>query len=431
MNSRTPSLRNTLRHNKYLPRQRFEFEVNSELIFSRFATPQMWQQFSADGTINIPGIFNYLLSDPEIMEMINQEFEMYNWHYYIEGDGTSRRGWLRNMYYSLVQQVVRIDPVYYALNVACRPDRNWRLISVPYYTKDTRSGESTGFLHLDMNVHDFYTRGKGPMNMIQGCLSLDEEKDTGCTTVVKGFQKHIRAWWADVIERGEDKRHRTCGNTDVKGLYNRKDQEKYGVVMPDPCPAGGIRLTRAEIIHGSTTTAENQRRVIFPWFTGVGEDHNEVDVVGAEPWSKLAEYHRKMVPPMKQASGRIAGGYGELVDCLIPKIALESPSAIGNALVGRSEWSGIRIMKELSVLFGADDGAATAFIKDCRKKIIGEYKAKFRLLEELERETFKEASFFQNWEKGEGPIPDGEEEEGNEDVDLDEFEEEEPDSDVE
>ena len=83
------------------------------------------------------------------MMIISHEFNAYDWHYYPEGDGTTRRGWLRTMYYSLIQQLVRMDPVYYALNVAARPDRNWKLISVPYYTKDVQVGESTGFLHLD------------------------------------------------------------------------------------------------------------------------------------------------------------------------------------------------------------------------------------------------------------------------------------------
>jgi len=81
---------------------------------------------------------------------------VYNWHYYPEGDGNSRWGWLRPMYYSLVQQLVRIDPVYYVLNVAAHPDLNWKLISVLYYTKNVQIGESTGFAHLDMDVNSTY-----------------------------------------------------------------------------------------------------------------------------------------------------------------------------------------------------------------------------------------------------------------------------------
>ena len=44
-------------------------------------------------------------------------------------------------------------PIYNALNIAAHPDLNWKLISVPYYTKDVLVGELTGFAHLDMDVN--------------------------------------------------------------------------------------------------------------------------------------------------------------------------------------------------------------------------------------------------------------------------------------
>ena len=64
-----------------------------------------------------------------------------------------------------------MDPVYYALTVAARLDSNWKLISVPYYTKDVHNGESTGFAHLDMNVQSFYEQGKAIVPMVQGSRS--------------------------------------------------------------------------------------------------------------------------------------------------------------------------------------------------------------------------------------------------------------------
>lgn len=44
-------------------------------------------------------------------------------------------GWLRNMYYSLGQQVMRQDPKYFAIYCALRPDQNTNLVSYPYYAK--------------------------------------------------------------------------------------------------------------------------------------------------------------------------------------------------------------------------------------------------------------------------------------------------------
>ena len=90
------------------------------------------------------------------------------------------------MWYSLIQQIVRQDPVYYAL-VSLPPDKNWRLISYPYYTKYASDGENTGSTHLDLNIKDFVESGKGA-NIVQGGLSLADEIGTNCTTLVLGFQ---------------------------------------------------------------------------------------------------------------------------------------------------------------------------------------------------------------------------------------------------
>lgn len=57
--------------------------------------------------------------------------------------GGSNHGWLRNMYYSTGQQLVRMDPAYYYWYVVLRPDHCWRLTSYPYYTKYARKGDPT------------------------------------------------------------------------------------------------------------------------------------------------------------------------------------------------------------------------------------------------------------------------------------------------
>ena len=153
------------------------------------------------------------------------------------------------MWYSLIQQIVRQDPVYYALVVSLRPDKNWRLISYPYYTKCTSDGEKTGFTHLDLNIKDFVESGKGA-NIVQGGLSLTDETSKNCTTLVLGFQKHAHEWYADLLARGEG--DVTGETTDCKTLYSPADKRKYGEVVPVPCKRGDLRITLPEIIHGTT-----------------------------------------------------------------------------------------------------------------------------------------------------------------------------------
>ena len=131
------------------------------------------------------------------------------------------------------------------------------------------------------------------------------------------------------------------GNTNVKGIYFPKDAQEWGKPEPTSCPRGRIRLTRGEIIHGSTATGNLPRRVVYPWFIGIAEDHETLDIPGAETWSQVSGYHRDFAPPHKQASGRAAGTYGGQVDRLLSKLGLSTTCAISNALVGRCRWDRI------------------------------------------------------------------------------------------
>jgi len=104
LSEREPNLRSELRHNKYQHRSSIAFSLRMEpkAIFQCFATEEAWDRFHSDGTVIIPNIFTFLTGNAEAMNQVRQEFEVYNWHYYPEGDGNSRREWLRPMYYSLV-----------------------------------------------------------------------------------------------------------------------------------------------------------------------------------------------------------------------------------------------------------------------------------------------------------------------------------------
>ena len=67
--------------------------------------------------------------------------------------GVATKGYIRNCFYSLIQQVCLIDPGYYLVNVAAHPNHQWRLIFYPYHVaKGTDLGNNTGFKHFDNNL---------------------------------------------------------------------------------------------------------------------------------------------------------------------------------------------------------------------------------------------------------------------------------------
>ena len=64
---------------------------------------------------------------------------------------------------------------------------------------------------------------------------------------------------------------------DMKGMYIAEDRVRFDKPIPAPCPAWGIRLSRSDIIHGSSDEGTQLRRVMSPWFTAINEDHKTME----------------------------------------------------------------------------------------------------------------------------------------------------------
>ena len=124
-----------------------------------------------------------------VYDVIDAEFSMYYAHLRMINNKPNY-GWLRNMYYSLGQQVMRQDPLYYLIYCSLRPDRNVNLVAYPYYAKFTHEGDKTFFRHIDVNVKDLAHSGKGA-NMIQGTVSIDNETSDDCTMILLGMYKRL------------------------------------------------------------------------------------------------------------------------------------------------------------------------------------------------------------------------------------------------
>ena len=85
----------------------------------------------------------------------------------------------RNQVYSIGQQLMREDPLYYTLYVCLRPDKQWRLISYPYYAKNARPGDNTGFRHIDVNLPRLVKLKQGFNNPIGANPKSETNNPTG------------------------------------------------------------------------------------------------------------------------------------------------------------------------------------------------------------------------------------------------------------
>ena len=242
-----------------------------------------------------------------IGDLILEEFDIYQWHQR-ERNGQSNRGWLRTMYYSLTQQLIRQDIEYWALYACLRPDRNIRLVAYPYYAKYTREGDPTIFRHIDINVPKYLDNGHGG-NIIQGSVSLDDETAEGCTKIVPGFHLHIAQWWNNMCARGEVPDGHVHG---LEKIWIKEDAAQFGDFIPVPCKRGDVRVTKREILHGSTPNKGNgPRRTVLPWYVGVQEDGETLDNVESDKWSDLARAHASQTAPRVTPSG-LANRFGPI-----------------------------------------------------------------------------------------------------------------------
>ena len=365
-----------------------EFRLDVKVIWERYGGEGAMEKFYEGGNVVVRGALDWIVKDEEVMGMVDAEFEMYR-HHLREQNGVSNYGWCRNMWHSLVQQVIRQDPVLYALNVAARPDLNWRLVSFPYYTKYASPGDSTKFKHIDINVRRYLTRGRGG-STVQTGISMDDESEDGCTIVVPGFHRRIGQWWQEVERRGKV----TDGLVqDVKNIYMKEDEERFGGWAPVVCKRGDIRLTLANMIHGSTGPCMRVRRVIHPWLVGINPDNGELDFSEAGSYEDVCSANRKMEAMQTGPTGdrtRFSVGEGRFVG----SVQMRGMSALGDALVGAQEWTSKEVLRERDLILGQDSKKAREYVDGVRSKMVEKWKECFKVMVEAEVEEYGENAYF-------------------------------------
>jgi len=180
------------------------------------------------------------LAGGTILGVILEEFEMY--HAYLRLiNKRSNYGWLRNMYYSLGQQVMRQDLKYYAFYYTLRPDQNTNLVLYPYYVKYAYEGDNTFFRHVDLNIRDLASSGRDT-NMIQGTVSLDDESPDDYTMILPGMHKHIKEWEGALTAHGLSIGalvHRIQDS-----MFTSEDRRRFETEwISQPCRRGQVRVT--------------------------------------------------------------------------------------------------------------------------------------------------------------------------------------------
>ncbi|KAJ5107262.1 hypothetical protein N7456_003937 [Penicillium angulare] len=336
-----------------------------------------------------------------LMPMIHDEFDMYE-HHYREQSRYSHLGWQRNMWFSIIQQLIRMDIGYYMANVFFRPDHAWRLVSFPYYTKNTKAGESTLFRHIDINVNiwNLLETDRGA-NGLQRSVSLTNEDAKNSTEILPGMHdlSKLREWWEDIVGAPEDTDDFVQGmkpwmwTTEHAQMFNTDWQKEI-------CQAGDVRLSLPTIPHGSTCNATITRRSILPWYVAVQADLTTLETPESGSWEEISAAHRDMMGAPKTPSG-LSSALHSPVDIPFPaSIRLPPQSQIANCIIGCDRWTYPLVHEELDVLFGINEKAATALVDKLRVAAREQYCEAFWDMRRMKMKLYGSSSYFYRVENG-------------------------------
>jgi hypothetical protein len=341
-----------------------------------------------DGSINI-NLFGWWF-ETDIGKIVLAEFDMYR-HHLREINGKSNYGWLRNMFYSIGQQLMRQDPLYYAAYAALRPDKQWRLVSYPYYAKYAVKGDNTYFRHMDLNIPELIAKSRGS-GMIQGSISLDDEDESNCTVILPGMQHKLAEWWERVVARDQE----TDGfvHRITEQMFTREDAEVLGLDWKRvPCRRGEARITLPHLPHGADGPSTSTRRTMLPWLVGLQDDMTTLEVVEGGTWEMLSNAHRDMVSPQATPSG-LANRYGAIPYKFPAAVEITGLGPLSDALVCRRRWDSAQVLRDYRTLLCGDRALASRYVEDWRRRAVAAAVDAFAVVREAEKRVFGEKSYF-------------------------------------
>ena len=191
--------------------------------------------------------------------------------------------------------------------------------------------------------------------MIQGTVSLDNERDDDCTVILPGMHKHLKEWARMLNERGlstDSFVHRIQDK-----MFTADDAQHFNTQWTSqPCRAGQVRVTLPHIPHGAQGPAKGIRRTMLPWYCGLQKDLETLEVVESGTWSDLAAAYRDLVAARLSPSG-LANRYGAIPFAFPVAVERAGLGAVSDALVCRRRHDKPAVVGEKRVLlFGFGGG---------------------------------------------------------------------------
>ena len=132
---------------------------------------------------------------------------------------------------------------------------------------------------------------------------------------------------------------------------------------------------------------------MLPWFCGLQNDLETLEVVESGTWSELSVAHRDMVAARLSPSG-LANCYGAILFAFPAAIELEGLSTLSDALVCRRRHDRYAVVSEKRLLLTGTGPEVDSYLEKWRKVAMNRVCEAFELVKEAEMERFGEKSYF-------------------------------------
>ena len=144
---------------------------------------------------------------------------------------------------------------------------------------------------------------------------------------------------------------------------------------------------------------------MLPWFVGVQDDLESLEVIEGGTWTELAHAHRDMVSPRATPSG-LANRYGAIPYRFPAATEISGLGPLSDALVCRRRWDSPLVMRDREILLCGDASQRHAYLRAWRQRAVEVAIEAFEIIRQVEEEVFQDKSYFRlKRESEEGGFP--------------------------
>lgn len=336
---------------KYNPIDTLTMALEPVGVFEELVGAGVWEKFMEDGVVVIPNIIPYL-QEPEIKDIWEEESKLYLHHEEIHGGG-----YVWSQLHSLIQQIIRQDPLVYLLHIAAiigskaalgmdldsdsLEEFCW-LISTPTPLKYHPPNDLHSRLGFGLNPWhtEFHPSLLDPFSSVL----LHDEDQKSALKVVKGFHMKLDTWKTQTT------------NSDIsrqlhlpKKMYSGIEEVKYGSFTSIKGKLGDLRLVKAGILQKEDMSESSRREVCLSYILMPSKE------------GKLGSIRR-------QNRDMLLGSHEQFPATQL----IRGVWYIGDAIMGHLAWDHVAVRYELWKFLSLDNVEKKIYIEKIRRKLKAE-----------------------------------------------------------